>query len=724
MAVYILIVVGAVPLVFAQTVYRVNPASTQQEDGLTWSSGFKTIGAALNAAGDTSPTAIEIWVKAGTYQEAPFWLRNNVNIYGGFLGNETYRDARDWENNITKLFPESNGKRIIIRHTAVTVKNGVLDGFFLTGVSGTQAVFMNSGNKLKNCIIYNNSNPGNGGAVYMDSGATIENCIIRDNYSGNNGGGVAGGHDNGMGPVRIINCEIISNASAGDGGGVYAWDYNLEIYNTLIANNTSGGRGGALRLATPSQKANIVNCTVVNNLSGEGKEGGMCLSTINNNVVFVTNTIIYGNRAGEQISNLNLNPKVSISYTGIEDLPTELNNNNNIDLTENQFVNPTQFVGREVSPIINSPIFIYQNNTEGYACYRVPAITKAPNGDILAFAEARKNSCDDIGDLDVVMKRSTDGGITWSNLELLVDRGEDRAGNIVAVVDYLDPRYPQGRIFLVYHTLTAYTNIQGQLRYVFEVWYKTSVDDGYTWGEAVNITTSVHRPYAPDYNPEYNFTDFWPSMVTGPSAGLQIRSGAKKGRLFISSYHTVGSTTIPYSNSYANGFYSDDHGDTWQLSPSIAMPYGNESTVAQLADGSILENFRYQVQKDFSNQPIETKYRALCLSTDGGNSWGEAYLNNDLPTPVCHGSMIDVEYLCNHYLLFSHPNNQERRINMTIFASADNGVTWPKKFLISEGPGSYSALIKLDYETVGLMYEYGDKGGIVYRSVKIKDILN
>jgi hypothetical protein len=92
---------------------------------------------------------------------------------------------------------------------------------------------MNSGNKLKNCIIYNNSNPGNGGAVYMDSGATIENCIIRDNYSGNNGGGVAGGHDNGMGPVRIINCEIISNASAGDGGGVYAWDYNLEIYNTL-----------------------------------------------------------------------------------------------------------------------------------------------------------------------------------------------------------------------------------------------------------------------------------------------------------------------------------------------------------------------------------------------------------------------------------------------------------------------------------------------------------
>ena len=103
MAVYILIVVGAVPLVFAQTVYRVNPASTQQEDGLTWSSGFKTIGAALNAAGDTSPTAIEIWVKAGTYQEAPFWLRNNVNIYGGFWEMKLIEMPR-LENNITKLF--------------------------------------------------------------------------------------------------------------------------------------------------------------------------------------------------------------------------------------------------------------------------------------------------------------------------------------------------------------------------------------------------------------------------------------------------------------------------------------------------------------------------------------------------------------------------------------------------------------------------------------------
>jgi sialidase-1 len=377
----------------------------------------------------------------------------------------------------------------------------------------------------------------------------------------------------------------------------------------------------------------------------------------------------------------------------------------------------------DTTGVISTLNYIFKNPGDGYSCFRVPAGIKAPNGDLLVFVEARKNSCADLGNLDVAMKRSKDSGETWSNFQILVDIGEDRAGNIAAIVDYLDPRHPSGRIFLLYNTLTAYTNSAGASRNVFEIWYKTSIDNGYTWSDAVNITSSVHKPYAPEYNPQYNFTDFWPSMVIGPSSGLQIRNGDKKGRLFVSSYHTVGTAAVPYSNSYANGFYSDDHGETWKSSPSIDMPYGNESTVAQLADGSILENFRYQLIQDFSNQPIASKYRALSLSTDGGNSWGRAELNKSLPTPVCHGSMIDVEYQGKHYLLFSHPDSQDKRVNMTIFVSADNGKTWPRKLLIDKGPGSYSALAKIDDETVGLIYEYGDRGGIIYVSLKIKDIL-
>jgi sialidase-1 len=708
---------------FSQTVYRVNPESTEPEDGLTWNSGYKTIGAALVAAGDFSPTIIEIWVKSGTYKEAAFWLRNNVEIYGGFLGIESSRDLRDWKKNTTMLVPESAAKRIITRHSATSVKNGVLDGFTLTGVNGTQAAYLNSGNKLKNCIIRNNSNTGFGGGVYMGNGSTIENCLVKDNISEQSGGGIAAGHDNEMGYIKIINCEIVNNASNIDGGGVNVGSYNLEMYNTLIANNTCGGRGGGFRFATPSKASNIINCTIVNNLSGEGNEGGVYLSTISNNVVFVINSIIYGNKAGNQKSNINLNPRVLTSYSGIEDLPTELDKNGNINLMDNQFVNPTPTAGRYVAQDISESISVFENNTGGYACYRIPAITKAPNGDILAFVEARKNSCADFGDLDIVMKRSTDGGVTWSNLQLLVDRGENRAGNIAAVVDYFDSKFPQGRIFLIYHTLTPYINNAGQSRNVHEIWYKTSVDNGHTWENSINITTSVHRPYAPEYNPQYNFTAPWPSMVIGPSSGLQIRNGTKKGRIFVSSYHTVGNTTIPYSNSFVNGFFSDDNGKTWQNSPSINMPYGNESTVAQLADGSILQNFRYQTTSDFFNQPIDSKYRVLSLSTDGGNSWGEAKFHYDLPTPVCHGSMLDVSYNGTHYLFFSHPDSQTIRTKMTIFGSSNNGKTWDKRLLIDSGRSAYSALMWLDDETVGLIYELGDNGGVVFKQVKIGSII-
>ena len=300
------------------TVYRVNKASTQTEDGLTWDSGFKTIGAALAAAGDASPTVIEIWVKADTYQEAHFWLRNNVHIFGGFLGTETNRDDRNWQNNATILKPSAAGQRIIIRHSGTSVKNGVLDGFTLTGADGIWTAYLNAGNIVRNCTFKdNNSGTYNGGAIYLGSGSTLENCVVKDNISGGSGGGVAGGHAQQKDmPIKIINCEIVNNVSTGDGGGVYIGSYTLEMYNTLIANNTSGARGGGFRFETPPQQSKITNCTVVNNESGSEKEGGMYLSTINGEVVYVTNTIMYGNReAGGNVSNVNVNENVSISYT-------------------------------------------------------------------------------------------------------------------------------------------------------------------------------------------------------------------------------------------------------------------------------------------------------------------------------------------------------------------------------------------------------------------------
>ena len=93
---------------------------------------------------------------------------------------------------------------------------------------------------------------------------------------------------------------------------------------------------------------------------------------------------------------------------------------------------------------------VFQSGEEGYATFRIPAIIKAANGTLLAFCEGRVNGSADFGNLDIVLKTSSDEGETWSALQVIADNGALQAGNPAPVVDLLDPDYPEGRIFLFY----------------------------------------------------------------------------------------------------------------------------------------------------------------------------------------------------------------------------------------------------------------------------------
>src|SRR5258705_1145752 len=92
------------------------------------------------------------------------------------------------------------------------------------------------------------------------------------------------------------------------------------------------------------------------------------------------------------------------------------------------------------------PVFV--SGTEGHKSYRIPAIIDLPNGDLLAFCEGRVNGSNDFGDINIVMKRSSDKGRAWQSLQTVVDAGNLQAGNPAPVVDLTDPAYPKGRIFL------------------------------------------------------------------------------------------------------------------------------------------------------------------------------------------------------------------------------------------------------------------------------------
>src|SRR5438046_1669441 len=62
---------------------------------------------------------------------------------------------------------------------------------------------------------------------------------------------------------------------------------------------------------------------------------------------------------------------------------------------------------------------------EGYHTYRIPALAVTAKRTILAICEGRKTSRADHGDVDLVLKRSTDGGATWTSLDLLYEEGGD-----------------------------------------------------------------------------------------------------------------------------------------------------------------------------------------------------------------------------------------------------------------------------------------------------------
>jgi sialidase-1 len=87
---------------------------------------------------------------------------------------------------------------------------------------------------------------------------------------------------------------------------------------------------------------------------------------------------------------------------------------------------------------------VFVSGSEGNKVYRIPAIISSPDGSLLAFCEGRVNDAGDFGDINIVSKRSNDGGKTWGSLQMVVDYDSSQAGNPAPVVDLYDPRYPEG----------------------------------------------------------------------------------------------------------------------------------------------------------------------------------------------------------------------------------------------------------------------------------------
>jgi sialidase-1 len=345
--------------------------------------------------------------------------------------------------------------------------------------------------------------------------------------------------------------------------------------------------------------------------------------------------------------------------------------------------------------------YIFQKGTEGYSCFRIPALIKTKAGTLLAFAEGRKNNCSDEGDIDLVMKRSTDNGKTWSKLSVIWSDGVNTCGNPAPVVDQ-----NTGKIHLLMTWNDGEDKIgemnSGTSKNTRRVYITSSTDDGVKWENPKEITSSVKLSN-------------WGWYATGPCHGIQISKGAYKDRMIIPcDYMEVGGSRR--GNSHI--IYSDDAGVSWKLGgvvPTHSALNPNESTVTELSDGNLILNMRVG-----GNQ----NQRVYSTSNDGGLTWSALMQAPELIDPVCQGSLTSSP-VDNGYAVFFSNAASTKRNNMTIKMSLNDGLTWTKKKVIFTGPSAYSDLLMLSNDKIAIFYEAGVGAytdGMAFKTVSVSDL--
>lgn len=385
-------------------------------------------------------------------------------------------------------------------------------------------------------------------------------------------------------------------------------------------------------------------------------------------------------------------------------------------------------------------VALRQKGQDGVDNCRIPglAITKA--GSLIAIYDARYDMNRDLqGNIDIAYNRSTDGGVTWSDMQVAIDMGEwgglpqkfngvsdpcilvdDNSDNIYisacwmhGVIDEKTGKWIEGlnsESTEWNHQWRTNGSLPGYDVKQSSQWMLVkSSDDGITWSEARNLTKEV-KP------------ESYGLLINAPGAGITLKDGtlvfpAQGRREDGSNFSTL--------------ITSKDRGESWEAGQAVFDDYSihsNECMAVQLSDGSIMLNMRSS--KNRGNH-VENG-RLVATTDDLGQTWSiHPTSGNTLTEPTCQGSILKHIYKDKNgndqeLLLFFNPNDPDKRMHFTMKCSFDEGLTWPKSnwLEVDEGQGSgYSCMVSLDNDTIGVLYE-GSGACLVFQRIKIAEIIN
>jgi sialidase-1 len=340
---------------------------------------------------------------------------------------------------------------------------------------------------------------------------------------------------------------------------------------------------------------------------------------------------------------------------------------------------------------------VFPPGLNGIARYRIPGIVVTAKGTVLAYAEARKNNSSDWGEIEIHLRRSTDGGKTWGMSKQIAHTGARLEGN---------PHKAAGgeQEQTVNNPVAIVDRETGAIEFLYCINYARcfsmrSTDDGVTWSAPVDITASF-EPFRAKYD--------WKVIATGPGHGIQI----KRGRLVVPIWLAYGKTG-DHAPSAAATIFSDDHGKTWQAG-DLCLPnegeFGNpnETMITELSDGRVL----------LVNRNVSKANRKLVTtSPDGARNWTKPVFHDQLWESICMASII-AHPSKPGTLLFSNPHTLKlgqdgkevpagrgKRENLSIKLSRDDGKTWPLNKTLDPGPSAYSDLAVLPDGTILCLYE-------------------